>query len=101
MNRREVIFQVCSQTLPYSGNTMNLIYPLKHSHDEEYALICKSALSPSTSKPKREEQTQMDYFTKDLYIRGSQHFKQCEVLVMEYVCKDMEGLATIESILFL
>ena len=59
-----MICQVCSQTLPYSGNTTNLTYHLKQSCNEEYVLISKSAPSPSTPKPKKKEQTQMDYFTK-------------------------------------
>ena len=33
---------------------------------------------------------------KGLYTRGSQRFKQCEESVMEYVCKDMEPLTTVD-----
>ena len=79
---------------------MNLTHHLKHSHDEEYSLLAKSTPSPSTPKSKKKEQT-MDYFVKGLYTRGSQRFKQCEESVMEYVCKDMEPITTVDSVPFL
>ena len=95
-----MVCKVCSQTLPYSGNTTNLTHHIKHSHNEEYSLLAKSTPSPSTPKSKKKEQT-MDYFVKGLYTRGSQRFKQCEESVMEYVCKDMEPLTTVDSVPFL
>jgi len=101
LNKREVVCKICAQTLPYSGNTTNLTHHLKHSHDEEYLLLGKSSPSPSRQKPKKKEQMQMDCFTKGLYSRGSQRFKQCEESVMEYMCKDMEPLSTVDSVLFL
>lgn len=101
LNKKEVLCQKCEQKLPYSGNTTNLTYHLKHCHEEEYALLCKAQTPSSTSKPKKKEQIQMDYFTKGLYTRGNQRYKSCENAVMEYICKDMEPLNTIDSIPFL
>ena len=77
-------------------------YHLKQHHEKEYALLSRPA--PSLSEPeskKKKQQTSMEYFTKGLYSRGSQHFKECEESVIEFVCKDMEPLATVDSILFL
>ena len=43
----------------------------------------------------------MDYFTKVLYTPGSQRYKTCKNVVMDYICKYMEPLSTIDSIPFL
>ena len=43
----------------------------------------------------------MDYFTKGLYTQGNRRYKLCENAVIEYICKDMEPLNTIDSIPFL
>ena len=101
LTKKEVLCQKCEQKLPYSGIMTNLTYNLKHCHEEEYALLCKAQIPSSSSKPKKKEQIQMDYFTKGFYTRGSQRYKTCENAVMDYICKDMEPLSTIDSIPFL
>ena len=80
---------------------MNLAYHLWHYHEEKYAHLCSKIQIPlSTSKPKKKEQIQMDYFTKDLYTWSSQHYESCKNTVMECIWKDMEPLSTINNIPF-
>ena len=66
LNKKEVICQKCDQKLPYLGNTTNLTYHLKHCHEEEYTLICKTKTASPTAPKPRKEQIQIDYFTKGL-----------------------------------
>ena len=104
-DKTRVVCRLCDRRVPYSGNTTNLFYHLQTNHPQEHKETATKKAGDSDGKEKCESSRQRTisgcFSVQQAYGQRSARYTQCQNALVEFICKDLQLISIVDSLLFL
>ena len=105
IDKKEVYYRICEQALSYLGNTTNLFYHSQANHENEYSEVTpkKKAIEDTPSCSNSSPLLSPKQATIKVVLIAASHscYQHCENAMIEFICKNLQPLSTVDSPAFL